>query len=152
MKKLYLTILTILVSAITLAQRPETILQPLQIITYTDHSGFSPRLSLFEYNDNGALTKFTMFEEYEEWYDLSNTDTVIFQYDNRNTIVNCSWLSYRPMSYDLDWEWYGYLYRYNEYNRLEELDTYNNVTSQVIERWIPVYDEHDRVISDTFFQ
>lgn len=151
MKKLYLTILTILVSAITLAQRPETILQPLQIITYTDHSGFSPRLSLFEYNDNGALTKFTMFEEYEEWYDLSNTDTVIFQYDNRNTIVNCSWLSYRPMSYDLDWEWYGYLYRYNEYNRLEELDTYNNVTSQVIERWIPVYDEHDRVISDTFF-
>ena len=159
MKKLYLTILTILVSAITFAQQSETVLQPSEIIaayaSLDPPSPFPPYhyKYLFEYDNNGTLAKYTM-NLYDEPY-VEETDTVVFLYNDINNIVRCNWEQYHPNQYPLHWMRKRYDYSYNNH-RLEKVETHKYFDgpspSQLTERWIPVYDDLGRLVSDTFYQ
>lgn len=159
MKKLYLTILAILVSAITFAQQSETVLQPSETIAtyqYIGPSGPIPpyhQIKLYEYDDNGTLAKYTM-KEYDH-PGVNVIDTVVFLYNDIKNIVRCNWEQYHPNQYPLQWMRERYDYSYNNH-RLEKVETHKYFDgpspSQLTERWIPVYDDLGRLVSDTFYQ
>lgn len=153
MKRLLITIIAVCVSTIVLAQQPETVLQPVEIITETTESSYYPEISHFEYDNSGALIGYTMYQEYIGAPWVSNADTLMFQYDNQNNMVNCDYNRQRPhWQFGSFWKMYEYLY--NDNNQLEEVNSYRYYqhAPYIFERFVLAYDGQDRIVADTFYE
>ncbi len=153
MKRLLITIIAVCVSTIVLAQQPETVLQPVEIISETTESSYYPEISHFEYDNSGALISYTMYQEYIGAPWVSNADTVMFQYDNQNNMVKCEYKRQRPHAqFGSYWKMYEYLY--NDNNQLKELDSYRYYqhSPYIFERFVLAYDGQGRIVADTFYE
>ncbi len=152
MKKLLLSLTAVFVATIVLAQQPETVLQPSRIIAYPvgpEDSVDPPIKYSFDYNDNGTLAGFTVYEL--DKTQISRIDTVNFQYNNQNDIVRCTWKKIHPPEWLHPEMTERHDYTYNDKNQLEEVCTTYLTQPDTISRWTPVYDEENRVVTDTFY-
>ena len=151
MKKLLLTIISAFTFIVAYSQQPtEPVVQPSQITAYGDtvyYGEDNVKTGVFEYGDDGTLINYYKHTVVgEQW-----ADTVHIQYDDRNNVTILDWWYYDSPS---SWFWSQHRKQntYDGKNRLVEVMTTTlDASNRPLARWVPEYDEEDRIVQDSYY-